>query len=64
MTFGASWSPAAGHCVKNRNAILFSKEFPQAVNVTCKNRYFDEWLESFNSEKDAIIQLNYCIEET
>lgn len=54
MTFGASCSPCAAHYVKNINAEKFINECPRAVEAICNNHYVDDWLDCFDTEKEAI----------
>ncbi|XP_017484227.1 PREDICTED: uncharacterized protein LOC108372923 [Rhagoletis zephyria] len=54
MTFGATCSPCAAQFVKNKNALEFSEEFPDAVNAILNNHYVDDFVHSFADEEEAV----------
>lgn len=54
MVFGASCSPSLAAFIKNKNAKEFQEEYPEAVNAIIKKHYVDDYLDSANSEEDAI----------
>lgn len=53
-TFGATCSPASAQYVKNTNAAEFADGFPRAVEGIIKNHYVDDYLDSFESEDEAV----------
>ncbi|XP_036341135.1 uncharacterized protein LOC118750530 [Rhagoletis pomonella] len=54
MTFGATCSPCAAQFVKNKNALEFSEEFPDAVNAILNNHYVDDFVHSFADEEESV----------
>lgn len=54
MTFGANCAPCIAQFVKNENALLFEKTYPDGVNAVLRSHYLDDWVESCRSEEDAI----------
>lgn len=54
MTFGASCSPSAAMYVKDKNAMEFVQQYPQAVKVIIDNHYVDDCLASADTEEDAV----------
>lgn len=54
MSFGAACSPCISQFVKNHHASKYENIYPQTVAAIQKNQYVDDWLDSFNSEEDAL----------
>ncbi|XP_029734329.2 uncharacterized protein LOC115269635 [Aedes albopictus] len=53
-TFGATCSPCQAQFIKNRNAEENEEEFPEAAEAIKKKHYVDDYLDSFDTEKEAI----------
>lgn len=53
MIFGAACSPSSAQEVKNRNALEFRTEFPEAVDAILHKHYVDDYLDSFSTEEKA-----------
>ncbi|XP_053690825.1 uncharacterized protein LOC128739367 [Sabethes cyaneus] len=53
VTFGSSSSPASAQFVKNKNAEEFATQFPRAVEAIVRNHYVDDFLDSFEDDKQA-----------
>lgn len=53
-TFGATCSPCTAQYIKNRNALEFAESFPRAVEGIIKNHYVDDFLDSVNTEEEAV----------
>lgn len=53
VIFGAACSPSAAIYVKNRNAEDFREQHPEAVQAIERNHYMDDYLHSFQTEKEA-----------
>lgn len=53
-TFGATCSPCSAHYVKNLNASDFKASHPRAVSAILHNHYVDDWLDSVDTEQQAI----------
>jgi len=60
--FGASCSPFTCQEIKNRNALEFQDEFPEAVKAVLKRHYMDDYLDSKHSEEDSIKLIEEVIE--
>lgn len=54
MTFGSTCSPYCAQYVKNKNASEFATEYPRAVGGIVENHYVDDYLDSVDSESEAI----------
>ncbi|XP_036319927.1 uncharacterized protein LOC118734312 [Rhagoletis pomonella] len=54
MTFGAACSPCAAHFVKTSNAMEYADRFPRAVESIVKHHYVDDFVDSFESEEQAV----------
>ncbi|XP_032289057.1 uncharacterized protein [Drosophila virilis] len=54
MTFGAACSPSAAHYVKTLNALQFQDSDPRAVKAILECHYVDDYVDSFDSEGEAI----------
>lgn len=54
MIFGAVPSPYSAQYAKNRNALDFKENFPEAVEAIIKRHYMDDYLDSANSPEEAI----------
>lgn len=55
VIFGATSSPCTAIYVKNRNAEELKDEYPDVVAPIVKNHYMDDYLDSFNTEDEAIL---------
>lgn len=54
MTFGARCSPCSAQFVKNKNALEYRAEEPEAVDAIIEHHYVDDFVMSFGSPADAI----------
>jgi len=54
MIFGAVCSPFSAQATKNLNADRFEPEYPEAVRKVKENFYMDDFLDSVNSEDEAV----------
>ncbi|XP_055903018.1 uncharacterized protein LOC129939152 [Eupeodes corollae] len=54
MIFGATCSPSLAQHVKNTNAMQFKDENPRAVTAITERHYVDDYVDSFETEEDAI----------
>ncbi|WP_253302436.1 DUF1759 domain-containing protein [Wolbachia endosymbiont of Psylliodes chrysocephala] len=54
MTFGATCSPSLAQYVKNKNASEFKTQFPEAYHAILNKHYVDDYLDSCDSESEAI----------
>ncbi|XP_055584745.1 uncharacterized protein LOC129737609 [Uranotaenia lowii] len=52
--FGATCSPCIAQHVKNANASKFSETYPKAVEAIVEGHYIDDWLDSTDTEEEAI----------
>ncbi|XP_058458201.1 uncharacterized protein LOC131434928 [Malaya genurostris] len=52
--FGATSSPCTAQFVKNRNALEYAKLYPRAADAIVYNHYVDDFLDSVNSEDEAV----------
>ncbi|XP_053686708.1 uncharacterized protein LOC128736255 [Sabethes cyaneus] len=57
-TFGATCSPSLAQFVKNKNASEFAERFPRAAKAIIENHYVDDFLDSLDSETEAIQLVN------
>ncbi|XP_065092441.1 uncharacterized protein LOC135713285 [Ochlerotatus camptorhynchus] len=57
-TFGATCSPSLAQFVKNVNAKEFAETFPRAVNAIIHNHYVDDFLDSVDTEEEAVALIN------
>ncbi|XP_053691664.1 uncharacterized protein LOC128740164 [Sabethes cyaneus] len=57
-TFGATCSPSLAQFVKNKNASEFAERFPRAAKAIIENHYVDDFLDSLDSEAEAIQLVN------
>ncbi|XP_055633544.1 uncharacterized protein LOC129773906 [Toxorhynchites rutilus septentrionalis] len=57
-TFGATCSPSLAQYVKNKNATEFARSFPRAVKAITDNHYVDDFLDSVDTEKEAVQLVN------
>lgn len=53
MTFGAASSPCTAIYIKNKNALEFESQYPEAANEIVHNHYMDDFISSFDSLDDA-----------
>ncbi|XP_058816055.1 uncharacterized protein LOC131679358 [Topomyia yanbarensis] len=53
-TFGATCSPSLAQFVKNRNATEFADSFPRAARAITENHYVDDFLDSVDTEEEAV----------
>ncbi|XP_062540966.1 uncharacterized protein LOC134209009 [Armigeres subalbatus] len=53
-TFGATCSPCIAQYIKNRNALRFAELYPRAVEGIVKNHYVDDFLDSVETEEEAV----------
>ncbi|XP_062703041.1 uncharacterized protein LOC134285727 [Aedes albopictus] len=53
-TFGATCSPCQAQYIKNRNAAENEEEFPEAAEAIKEKHYVDDYLDSFDTEEEAI----------
>ncbi|KAL7739284.1 hypothetical protein ACLKA6_002622 [Drosophila palustris] len=54
MTFGISCAPCIAHYVRNKNAESYSKQYPRAYEAIKEAHYVDDYIDSTNSEDEAI----------
>ncbi|XP_070134695.1 uncharacterized protein [Drosophila bipectinata] len=54
MTFGAACSPSTAHYVKTVNALKFRDSDPRAVKAIIDHHYVDDYVDSFDTESEAI----------
>lgn len=54
MIFYAACSPSSALEVKNRNALEFSDDFPEAVDAILHKHYVDDYLDSFTQKTKHI----------
>lgn len=54
VIFGATCSPSSAIFIKNKNAAEFKEEYPDAAEAIEKNHYMDDYLQSFESDEEAI----------
>ncbi|XP_055622783.1 uncharacterized protein LOC129766287 [Toxorhynchites rutilus septentrionalis] len=57
-TFGATCSPSLAQNVKNNNAAEFTERFPRAAKAIIENHYVDDFLDSVDSEAEAVQLVN------
>lgn len=53
-SFGATCSPCQAQYIKNLNATEHAAEFPEAAKAIVDKHYVDDYLDSFDSEAEAI----------
>ncbi|XP_055543111.1 uncharacterized protein LOC129728685 [Wyeomyia smithii] len=53
-SFGATCSPSLAQFVKNKNAEEFAESFPRAAKAITQNHYVDDFLDSVDTEEEAI----------
>lgn len=53
-TFGSTSSPCSAQFVKNKNAMEFASEFPDAAAAIIKRHYVDDYLDSVDTVEEAI----------
>lgn len=54
LIFGATCSPTCAQEVKNRNAVEFKEEYPEASNSILNNHYVDDLLDCCDTEEESI----------
>lgn len=54
MTFGACCSPFCAQYVKNKNALEYAEQFPKAAKAIIDKHYVDDYIDSFDTEDEAI----------
>lgn len=54
MIFGSTSSPCSAIYVKNKNAMEFQREYPDAVHRIIHKHYMDDYLDSVDNELEAI----------
>lgn len=54
MIFGAACSPTTAQFVKNRNTEDFMNKYPRAVAGIIEKHYVDDYVDCFDSEKEAV----------
>ncbi|XP_063538669.1 uncharacterized protein LOC134747922 [Cydia strobilella] len=54
LLFGTNCSPFIAQHIKNKNAMRFQNEMPQAVEAILKSHYMDDYIESVDNEQLAI----------
>lgn len=57
-TFGSTCSPSSAQYVKNVNAREYMEAFPRASSAIIKHHYVDDYLDSFETEEEAIEVVN------
>ncbi|XP_055605866.1 uncharacterized protein LOC129754035 [Uranotaenia lowii] len=57
-TFGATCSPCIAQFVKNRNAMEYATEFPQAASDIVNEHYMDDYLKSVDTPEEAVKIVN------
>ncbi|CAL8128513.1 unnamed protein product [Orchesella dallaii] len=62
MTFGAACSPFAAQFVKNKNALEWQSEFPEAVDAILNHHYVDDLAHGAQEEKTASRLISEIIE--
>ncbi|XP_062538392.1 uncharacterized protein LOC134206680 [Armigeres subalbatus] len=53
-TFGSTCSPSSAQYIKNKNAYEWRNRFPEAAVAIVENHYVDDYLDSLDSEDEAI----------
>ncbi|XP_076235104.1 uncharacterized protein LOC143179676 [Calliopsis andreniformis] len=54
MIFGVASSPCSALYVRNRNAEEFRESYPQAAKAIIQKHYMDDYLDSVNTDEEAI----------
>ncbi|XP_055922143.1 uncharacterized protein LOC129953216 [Eupeodes corollae] len=54
MIFGATCSPYCAQFVKNKNATEYLDDYPRAAKAIIENHYVDDYLDSVDSEDEAV----------
>ncbi|XP_062710230.1 uncharacterized protein LOC109425711 [Aedes albopictus] len=57
-TFGATCSPSLAQFVKNENAKQFAETSPRAAKAVTDNHYVDDFLDSVDTEEEAVTLIN------
>lgn len=57
MIFGSASSPFCAQEIKNKNAKEQSIEFPEAADAIINKHYVDDYLDSFNTDEEALKML-------
>ncbi|XP_062704691.1 uncharacterized protein LOC115265156 [Aedes albopictus] len=53
-TFGSTCSPCSANFVKNKNAMEWKDDYPEAATAVVENHYVDDYLDSRDSEDDMV----------
>ncbi|CAG7723450.1 unnamed protein product, partial [Allacma fusca] len=61
MIFGSVSSPCSAQYVKNRNALEFSQEFPDAVAAVVNQHYMDDYFDSTDTVEQAVRKIHSII---
>ena len=61
MIFGAVSSPCSAQFVKNKNGAEFQDDMPAAARAIEESHYMDDYLDSANSEQEAITRIHQVI---
>ncbi|XP_047518171.1 uncharacterized protein LOC125058190 isoform X1 [Pieris napi] len=62
LIFGAKSSPFLAHSVRDYNASCYRTTHPNAHNAITKNHYMDDYVDSFDTEDEAIKTMQEVIE--
>jgi hypothetical protein len=62
MFFPATCSPTSAQYVKNRNALEFKEDFPEAAKAITEHHYVDDYLGCTDTVEEAIKLARYVID--
>ncbi|XP_036347222.1 uncharacterized protein LOC118756574, partial [Rhagoletis pomonella] len=54
MTFGISCAPCIAHYIRDKNAESYRQQYPQAYEAIRKAHYVDDYIDSTDSEQEAL----------